>query len=83
MKIKEYSLHLILTILILSIGFLVNHIAKSATSKDIVFLLTCTAVFFANVYYHAHSSKLTKYVVLEYLLISSLIYFVYFYISLF
>lgn len=83
MKIKEYTLHLILTVLILSVGFLINYMTKSATSKDIVFLITCIAVFFANIYYHAHSSKLTKYIVLEYLLISTLIYFVYFYISLF
>jgi len=83
MQIKEYGLHIILSILILSVGFVTGLFVNSVNGKDFVFLITCIAIFIANIYYHKHNSKLTKYVVLEYLLIGSLVYFVYFYISLF
>lgn len=83
MKIKEYILHIILSVLILSVGFVTGLFVTSFNGKDFVFLITCVALFIANIYYHKNNSKLTKYVVLEYLLISSLVYFVYFYISLF
>lgn len=83
MHIKNYILHIILSLLILALGFVLYTLVGGFLYRHLVVLFTCLTIFLSNIYYHKHSSKLTKEVVLEYLLVSTLIYLVYFYISLF
>jgi hypothetical protein len=83
MHIKKHLIHNVINVLVLLIGGLIYVIFDNAYIRQIGVLITLIAFFISNILYHKHHAKLTKAVLLEYLLICSLVYLIYLYISLF